>query len=67
MVYPSYRYSYDGPILQFDKIISPRWTGETYATTEAKARSNLTFRYKRDHGLDSNAKITLPGKIERVE
>lgn len=62
-----HKYFYDGPVLQFDKVISLRWTGETHATTEAKARSNLTFRYKRDHGLDSHAKITLPGKIERIE
>lgn len=67
MVSQAYRYFYDGPVLQFDKVISLRWTGETHATTEAKARSNLTFRYKRDHGLNSYAKITLPGKIERVE
>ena len=67
MVSQAYRYFYDGPVLQFDKVISLRWIGETHATTEVKARSNLTFRYKRDHGLASHAKITLPGKIERVE
>lgn len=62
-----HKYFYDGPVQQFDKIVAFRWTGETYATSPSKAKSNLTFRYKKEHGLDSHAKITLPGKIERVE
>lgn len=62
-----HKYFYDGPVLQFDKVISLRWTGETHATSPSKAKSNLTFRYKKEHGLATSAKITLPGKIERIE
>jgi hypothetical protein len=56
-------YSYDGPVLEFDKIISNRWQGQTYAPTEARARSNLAFQFKRITGRVPRTKITLPGKI----
>lgn len=56
-------YSYDGPVLEFDKIVANHWKAETYAVSEAKARSNLAFQFKRDTGRVPRSKITLPGKI----
>lgn len=56
-------YSYNGPVLEFDKIVANRWQGETYAVSEAKARSNLAFQFKREYGRVPRSKITLPGKI----
>ena len=56
-------YSYDGPVLEFDKIIANRWQGQTYAVSEAKARTNLAYQFKRDYGRVPRSKITLPGKI----
>ena len=41
------KYSYDGVVKEFDTIISNRWRGSTYATSEKKARSNLIYRYKK--------------------
>ena len=35
----------------------------TVAPTEAKAKSNLAYRYKKENGLMPNTKITLPGKL----
>lgn len=61
------KYFYDGPVQQFDKVVAFRWTGETYTTSPSKAKSNLTFRYKKEHGLATSAKITLPGKIEIID
>lgn len=60
-------YLYDGPVLEFDKIIANRWKGQTYAVSEAKARSNLAFQFKRETGKVPRSKITLPGKVEGVE
>ena len=60
-------YSYDGPIKEFDDIISSRWQATTYATSEKKARSNLAYRYKKEHKKTPNALIKLPGKITLVE
>lgn len=58
-----YRYSYVGPVMEFDRCVADRWKAETMATSEAKARSNLTYRYKIENGKVPGAKITLPGKI----
>lgn len=59
-------YSYDGPVKEFDDIISDRWEASTYAPTEKKARSNLTYRYKKEHAKAPNAMIKLPGKITQI-
>ena len=64
----SYRkYLYCGPVKEFDRVISNKWEGETYAPSEKKARSNLSYRYKKEYGKSSNAKITLPGKLTMLE
>lgn len=56
-------YSYAGPVLEFDKIVTNNWRGQTYAVSEAKARNNLAYQFKREHGKVARSKITLPGKI----
>lgn len=56
-------YTYDGPVLEFDKIVSNHWKGQTYAVSEAKARCNLAYQFKREYGRIPRSKITLPGKI----
>ena len=56
-------YTYCGPVLEFDKLIANNWRGQTYAISEAKARSNLAYRFKMDTGRVPRTKITLPGKI----
>jgi hypothetical protein len=61
------RYIYEGPVLQFDKVVAHRWTAETTAVSEAKARSNMIFQYKKSAGLAPTAKVTLPGKIRTEE
>jgi hypothetical protein len=61
-------YSYDGPVLEFDRIVTNHWQAQTYAASEAKARSNLAYQFKRENGRVPRSKITLPGKIvEGVE
>ena len=59
-------YSYDGPVLEFDRCIANNWKAQTYAVSEAKARSNLVYQFKRDTGRVPRTKITLPGKIVTV-
>ena len=56
-------YQYDGPVMRFGICIQRRWKASTIATTEAKARSNLVYRYKKENGLQPNTKISLPNKI----
>lgn len=56
-------YSYNGPVMEFDRIVDNHWQGQTHAVSEAKARINLAYQYKRETGRVPRTKITLPGKI----
>ena len=60
------QYTYDGPVMLFDKCIAHRWIASTYAASESKARSNLTYRFKKQNNLVSNCKISLPERIMMV-
>lgn len=62
-----HKYVYVGPVMEFDRLIADHWTGETMAMTEKKARSNLTYQFKRQNRRIVGTKITLPGKIKMVE
>ena len=59
-------YLYSGPVKEFDTVINNRWEATTRAPSEAKARSNLVYRYKREHGKAPNSQIKLPGKIKMI-
>lgn len=56
-------YFYDGPVLEFDRIIANHWSGSTRATTEKKARSNLAYQFKMEYGREPRSKITIPGNL----
>lgn len=57
------QYTYDGPVMEFDRCIASNWHGCTFASSEGKARSNLAFQFKKAFNRVSNAKISLPGKL----
>lgn len=56
-------YTYHGPVMLFDRCIDDRWNGSTYAVSEKRARSNLTYQFKKKYNYEANTKISLPGKI----
>lgn len=59
-------YTYNGSVKVFDDIVSSNWKGKTIAPSEAKARSNLIFQWKREHGRVAATRVTLPGEINRI-
>jgi hypothetical protein len=61
------QYSYDGPVMEFDRCVANRWKASTYAVSEKKARSNLTYQYKKRHNKLPNTKITIPGKLILIQ
>ena len=61
-----HKYSYDGPVKQFDMLLADHWKGETMAPSEKKARSNLTYQCKKKLNLNPGVMIKLPGKIKMV-
>ena len=60
-------YSYTGPVTMFDRCVANCWKGETYASSEKKAKSNLIFQYKQQNGLLPTSKVNLPGKLVKLE
>lgn len=56
-------YSYNGPVLVFNTIVASNWRGQTMATSEKKARSNLSYQFKKATNRVASSKVTLPGKI----
>ena len=57
------RYYYDGPVMEFDFCVHERWKATTIAPTEAKARCNLAYRFKMEHGMKPATKVNVPGKL----
>ena len=41
------RYIYKGPVMEFGTLLTDIWEGETVAPSEKKARSNLTYQFKK--------------------
>ena len=58
-----HKYSYIGPVMEFDKLVAEHWKGETMATSEKKAKSNLAYQYKKKNNRIASVKVTLPGKV----
>lgn len=63
----NHTYTYDGPVMIFDRCVMQVWRTTTWAPSEKKARANLAYRYKRDNNLAKTAKVELPGKIKMVD
>lgn len=61
------QYTYDGPVMEFERCISHRWIGSTMAVSERKARSNLIYQFKKQNKKIPSSKITLPGKLILVK
>lgn len=63
---PYHKYQYDGPVLKFDNLVADRWKGETMAPTARKAKSNLSYQFKKQNNCLPGVKVTLPGEIKMV-
>ena len=61
-----HKYIYDGPVLEFERCLTDHWKGETFAPSEGKARSSLTYQFKKQNNRIVGTRITLPGKIKMV-
>lgn len=60
-------YFYDGPVLEFDRIVANHWTATTRAVSEKKARNNLSYQFKKQYGREARSKITVPGELKIIE
>lgn len=60
-------YGYSGPVVIFGQIVEPNWSGVTRAATPARAKSNLTYQWKKAHGKTAASRVELPGKVILME
>lgn len=60
-------YYYNGPVMEFNKIIANHWSSKTRAVSEKKARCNLAYQFKMEYGRIPRSKITIPGKLIIIE
>ena len=56
-------YTYNGPVMEFDKVVANCWSASTRAESEKKARSNLAYQFKMQYGRAPRSRITIPGKL----
>lgn len=57
------RFIYSGPVMEFDRLVASNWRGETVAESISKARSNLTYQFKKQNNRLPGCKISLPGVV----
>lgn len=57
------KYVYNGPVMAFNYCIANNWYGETMAESEAKAKNNLLYQFKKGTGIVNGSKLTLPGRL----
>ncbi|MCQ2385787.1 MAG: hypothetical protein MJ078_03830 [Clostridia bacterium] len=61
------KYVYEGSVTDgFYRALSCFWHGTTLAVSEAQARNNLSYQYKKAMGMPVNRKVFLCGTV-RVE
>ena len=59
-------YIYDGPVYEFNHLLNDHWKGETKAPSAEKAKSNLTYQFKKNTNRQANTKIRLTGEVKMV-
>ena len=59
-------YKYQGPVHHLDSVLERNWVAYTYASSEAKARNNIAYQYKRITNREPWSQICLPGEIKPV-
>lgn len=62
-----YKFYYEGPVVSFETVVQSKWKSSTWAVTEKKAISNLSYQWKKLNGLIANTRISLPGKLTIVD
>lgn len=61
------KYGYAGPVMIFNTCVANNWKGETMAASESKARSNLSYQFKKFNNQTASARVSLPGKLFVIE
>ena len=49
------KYVYEGPVLEFEHLLTDKWRAETLAPTKRKAISNLQYQFKKNNNRLPNS------------
>lgn len=60
------RYEYDGPVIEFQRVIMYRWKASTLAKTPERAYANLKYQFKKENNKHVYNNIQLPGKLTAI-
>lgn len=58
-----FKYAYNGPVMVFGEYRGT-FKGETFASSEKRAKSNLAYQAKIKMNIAPSAKIDLPGELK---
>ena len=61
------KYIYNGPVMEFDRLVQNDWHAETFANSPSKAKSNLAYHFKKATKRPAIAKISLPGTLTMID
>ena len=51
------KYVYEGPVLEFEHLLTDKWRAETLAPTKRKAISNLQYQFKKNNNRLPNSRL----------
>ena len=60
-------YIYDGPVMQFGRVIQDKWRRGTRAPSPKKALANLQFTYKIRKKMARDSRIELDPRYLQLE
>ncbi len=59
----SRKYTYEGAVYAFDNLAARHWKASTWAVSEARAISNLKYRFRQSAGMVHHTPITFDGRL----
>ena len=59
-------YEYNGSVMVYDRCVESFWKARTMAVSEAAARRNLAFQYKKQTGRTATVPVNLPDKLKLI-
>lgn len=65
-------YKFEGAVFSYggntvDRCLERNWSGTTIAVSEAQARNNLTYQYKKEHNLPVDMKLFISGEVRSTK
>lgn len=58
-------YAFTGAVYVFGRLVTSKWEASTVAATEARAMSNLKFRFRKDNNFCPTVPVKLSGSVKQ--